>query len=214
VGLGPERFVVCTQNHDQVGNRATGERTAALLSEGRLHIAAALLLTSPFVPMLFQGEEWAASTPFQYFTDHADPDLGAAVSDGRRSEFTAFGWAPEDVPDPQALATFERSRLDWAELSDPEHSRLLDWYRTLIALRRRHLEITDPGTPTHASLDDGLLRVDRGSVHVVAAIGSADRSFDLGPEAEVLAAWPAGTGSDGAAGLPIDSVVVWRSPGG
>ena len=109
--LPPSRFVVCTQNHDQVGNRALGERrTAALMSEGRLHVAAALLLTSPFVPMLFQGEEWGAATPFQYFTDHDDPELAEAVRAGRRAEFAAFGWDPESMPDPQDLATFERSQ--------------------------------------------------------------------------------------------------------
>ena len=89
-GLDGSQFVVCTQNHDQVGNRAVGERSEALMSDGRLRVAAALLLTSPFVPMLFQGEEWGASTPFQYFTSHADPELGQTVSAGRRREFAAF----------------------------------------------------------------------------------------------------------------------------
>ena len=107
--------MVSTQNHDQVGNRAVGERTSALMSDGRLRVAAALLLTSPFVPLLFQGEEWGATTPFQYFTDHTDPELGRAVSEGRRREFAAFGWDPQAVPDPQDPATFERSKLDWTE---------------------------------------------------------------------------------------------------
>ena len=94
IGVPPERFVVAAQNHDQVGNRAAGERLAAMVDEGRLKAAAALLLTTPFTPLLFQGEEWAASTPFQYFTDHADPGLGKAVAEGRRREFAAFGWNP------------------------------------------------------------------------------------------------------------------------
>ena len=101
-GLTGDRFVIATQTHDQVGNRATGERLAALTTEGRVKVAAALLLTAPFVPMLFMGEEWAASTPFQYFTDHQDPALGQAVTEGRRHEFAAFGWDPDGVPDPQA----------------------------------------------------------------------------------------------------------------
>jgi maltooligosyltrehalose trehalohydrolase len=100
-GLPGTRFLGYAQNHDQVGNRAVGERLAALISTGRLKIAAALVLTAPFVPMLFQGEEWAASTPWLYFTDHQDPDLGRAVSEGRRREFAAFGWKPDDIPDPQ-----------------------------------------------------------------------------------------------------------------
>ncbi len=131
-----------TQNHDQVGNRAIGERSSALMSEGRLKIAAALLLTSPFVPLLFQGEEWAAATPFQYFTDHPDPDLGRAVSEGRRSEFAYFGWEPEEVPDPQDPATFERSKLDWSEKS--AKFGILDWYRVLIRLRREEPSVNRP----------------------------------------------------------------------
>src|SRR5208337_3917332 len=96
------------QTHDQVGNRAQGERLGQLVNIGRLKTAAALVFTSPFVPMLFQGEEWGASTPFQYFTDHPEPELGKAVSEGRCREFAAFGWKPQDVPDPQAPETFQR----------------------------------------------------------------------------------------------------------
>jgi maltooligosyltrehalose trehalohydrolase len=135
-GLPPHTFVVAAQNHDQVGNRAGGERLAALVDEGRLRAAAALLLTTPFTPLLFQGEEWAASTPFLYFTDHADPGLGKAVAEGRRREFAAFGWRGE-VPDPQGAGAFERSKLDWDEVDEPYHRGMLQWYRGLIALRRR-----------------------------------------------------------------------------
>jgi maltooligosyltrehalose trehalohydrolase len=136
-GLPFHAFVVAAQNHDQVGNRAAGDRLAALADEGRLRAAAALLLTTPFTPLLFQGEEWAASTPFQYFTDHADPGLGKAVAEGRQREFATFGWKPVDVPDPQDPHTFERSKLDWDELGEPYHRSMLNWYRGLIALRRR-----------------------------------------------------------------------------
>ncbi|MDQ3733077.1 MAG: malto-oligosyltrehalose trehalohydrolase, partial [Actinomycetota bacterium] len=138
VSLTGAQFVVSAQNHDQIGNRAAGERLGQLASIGRLRIAAALLLTGPFVPLLFQGEEWAASTPFQYFTDHQDRELGRAVSQGRQNEFSYFGWKPEDVPDPQDVATFLRSRLRWDELSAREHAEMLRWYRSLIALRRNH----------------------------------------------------------------------------
>ncbi|MFP5326066.1 MAG: malto-oligosyltrehalose trehalohydrolase [Acidimicrobiia bacterium] len=137
------RFLAYIQNHDQIGNRAVGERITALVSHGRAKIAAALVLCSPFVPMLFQGEEWGASTPFQYFTDHPDPELGKAVSEGRRSEFSYFGWDPADVPDPQDVGTFERSKLDWSELDTEAHKGFLDWHRQLIALRRSLPQLSD-----------------------------------------------------------------------
>ncbi len=131
------------QNHDQVGNRAIGERLSHLVTPERLRVGAALVLLGPFVPMLFQGEEWGASSPFLYFTDHDDPDLGRAVSEGRRREFAAFGWDPADVPDPQAPATFARSKLDWTELAREPHGAVLDWHRRLVRLRRAHPELTD-----------------------------------------------------------------------
>jgi maltooligosyltrehalose trehalohydrolase len=136
-GLSGHHFVCSSQNHDQIGNRARGERLSHLISPGRLKIAAAALLMSPFVPMLFQGEEWAASTPFQYFTGHPEPDLGRAVSEGRKREFEAFGWDPATIPDPQAPETFTRSKLDWSETTREPHRQILEWYRELIALRRR-----------------------------------------------------------------------------
>jgi len=108
------------------------------VNDGLLKIAAALIFTSPFVPMLFQGEEWAASSPFQYFTDHQDPELARAVSEGRRAEFTAFGWNPDDIPDPQAPETFQRSKLNWQERENEPHADLLDWHRRLIHLRHNH----------------------------------------------------------------------------
>ena len=117
------RFIVYSQNHDQVGNRAAGERLCHLVSEGRARMAAALTLLSPMVPMLFQGEEWAASTPFQYFTDLGDAHLRKAVTNGRRREFRAFGWPPDAVPDPQAPATFERSMLKWDEVARRSRTR-------------------------------------------------------------------------------------------
>lgn len=135
-GVPADHFVVCTQNHDQVGNRARGERLVHLVGPAKAKIAAALLLTSPFVPMIFQGEEWAASSPFQYFTQHEDKELGKAVSEGRRKEFAAFGWQPDEVPDPQDPATFERSKLKWDEIGETEHAEMLEWYRILIRLRR------------------------------------------------------------------------------
>src|SRR5579884_894463 len=143
VGLPGHRFLGYSQNHDQIGNRAQGERLSQLVSLGRQKIAAALVLTSPFVPMLFQGEEFGASTPFQYFTHHDDPELARSVSEGRKSEFSAFGWKPEDVPDPQDPVTFQRSKLRWDEIHREPHAELFDWYKRLIALRRSTAALTD-----------------------------------------------------------------------
>jgi maltooligosyltrehalose trehalohydrolase len=136
--------VVSLQTHDQVGNRATGDRLSASLEPGVLACGAALLLTGPGTPMLFMGEEWGASTPWQYFTDHPDPELAEAVRQGRRREFASHGWEPDKVPDPQESATVERSRLSWQEVADQPHARLLQWYRTLIALRRDVDDLRDP----------------------------------------------------------------------
>jgi maltooligosyltrehalose trehalohydrolase len=136
-------FIAYSQNHDQVGNRATGERLHQLLPIDEAKIAAALTILSPYVPMLFQGEEWAASSPFQYFVDFSDePELAKAVSEGRRKEFVDFHQGPE-IPDPQSLSTFQRSKLDWNEIEEPTHLEMLKWYRDLIALRRRLPALVD-----------------------------------------------------------------------
>lgn len=137
------RFIGCLQNHDQIGNRARGDRIGTQLSPGLLKIGAALVLTGPFVPLLFQGEEWAAGTPFLYFTDHADAELGRAVTAGRQREFAAFGHDADAVPDPQSRATFERSRLQWDERGHEPHAGILRWYRSLIALRHAHRAFAD-----------------------------------------------------------------------
>jgi maltooligosyltrehalose trehalohydrolase len=208
-GLPADAFVVAAQNHDQVGNRAAGERLPALTSWGRLHVAAALLLTSPFVPMLFQGEEWGASTPFQYFTDHADPALGDAVRNGRRQEFAAFGWAPEDVPDPQDPATFERSRLDWDEPGAPRHAALLRWHRELLQLRRAEPDLHDPSVGAVATAERGVLTVRRGSVSVVANLADEVRTAPVQPGQRLLMASEQEIRLDGAeVVLPVDSVAI------
>ncbi len=135
-GLSGHRFLGYLQNHDQVGNRAEGCRISQLVDPARAKIGAALVLTSPFVPMLFMGEEWGASTPFLYFADHQEPELARAVREGRRREFAAFGWPPEAIPDPQEHKTFELSKLDWSEIGLAPHCELASWYRKLIQLRR------------------------------------------------------------------------------
>jgi maltooligosyltrehalose trehalohydrolase len=204
--------VVATQNHDQIGNRAAGERLTALTSAGRLRVAAALLLTAPFVPMLFQGEEWGAGTPFQFFTDHRDPALGRAVSEGRRHEFAAFGWDPADVPDPQDEATFARSKLDWAEPARPPHIGLLDWYTELIALRRRIPALADPRPGSAVAECDeaaGWLTVRRGPVTIAGNLGTGDWEFPAGPDHTVLAVSCRDVTASGPnLVLPPDSVVI------
>ncbi len=211
-GLDGTRFVVCTQNHDQIGNRARGDRSSALMSDARLRIAAALLCTTPFVPMLFQGEEWGATTPFQYFTDHHDPALAAAVRDGRRQEFAAFGWDPQQVPDPQDAATFTRSKLDWDELHRAPHADLLTWYRTLIALRRARPELSDP-RPEHVAVhvDEhaGWLVVERRAIAVAVNLGVADMTIEAAAAPAILAASDARiVVHDGTVVLPPDSAVI------
>ena len=168
------RFLGYIQNHDQVGNRARGERIGHLVGPDLQKVAAALVLTAPFVPMLFQGEEWGASTPFQYFTDHEDPELGAAVREGRRSEFAAFGWDPEEVPDPQDPETFRRSRLAWEERSREPHRGLEQWYRDLIELRKAQPDLLDPRldrVEVTADPEAGTLVMRRGRVVVACCIG-------------------------------------------
>jgi maltooligosyltrehalose trehalohydrolase len=152
------RFVVCAQNHDQVGNRAIGDRL-----RGRdLRLAAFCSILSPGTPMLFQGEEYDESHPFQYFTDHIDPDIAQMTRDGRRREFAAFSdFSAEEIPDPQDPQTFKRSKLD-PEHGDPEH---LEYYRNLLALRR---ELGDAPAQVDVDGERGLLRMRRGAAELVA----------------------------------------------
>jgi maltooligosyltrehalose trehalohydrolase len=180
VGLPATAFLGYLQDHDQVGNRAAGERSSHLLPPPLLKVAAALVLTAPFVPMLFMGEEWGASTPWQYFTDHEDAGLADAVRKGRREEFRAFGWDPDDVPDPQDPATFERSRLRWEEIPEPVHAELLDWHRRLLALRRDEPALRD-GSFAEVDVDGTVLTVRRGPLTVVADLsgGRVDAPGDV-----------------------------------
>ncbi|MFI0405069.1 malto-oligosyltrehalose trehalohydrolase [Actinomadura sp. 3N508] len=172
------RFLGFLQNHDQVGNRAAGERIGTVLessgiSPSMLKVGAALVLLAPFTPMLFMGEEWGASTPWCYFTDHQDADLARAVSEGRRREFARDGWSGP-VPDPQAVETFRRSVLDWSEPDRPHHRDLLDWHRALLALRRAWPELNEPRlTETAVEVDDTArwLTMRRGRVCVAANLG-------------------------------------------
>ena len=224
------RFLGYAQTHDQVGNRAVGDRLAASLSPGAARIAAALVLTSPFTPMLFMGEEWSASTPWQYFTSHEEPELAEAVRQGRRREFAAHGWAEDDVPDPQAEATVAASTLDWAELGEPDQAAALAWHRDLIALRRAEPWLADPRldqVSVTCEADAGWLVVHRGPLRVVCNLAEGPQEVPLdAPVAAVLLTSspdlfpshpadgsPHPSRSDHAVALPGQAVAVVRLAG-
>ena len=169
------RLVTFSQDHDQIGNRAVGDRLTASLDEGQLAIAAVLTLAGPFTPMLFMGEEWAASTPWQFFTSHPEQELGEIVAQGRIKEFERMGWDPAVVPNPQDPATFSRSKLDWSERSEGRHARILAIYRELARLRRELPQLRDASFASlFAEFDDatGYFRLDRGSLSILVNFGS------------------------------------------
>lgn len=194
------------QNHDQVGNRARGERSSHLLSPGRLKVGAALVMTAPFIPLVFQGEEWAAATPFQYFTQHEDPALARAVSEGRRSEFAHFGWDPAQIPDPQDRATFENSKLDWAARDSALGAEMLAWHRGLIRLRRAVPALLDGRMDrVRARAEGEVFEMERGPVRVLVNLGERPAAAALREDERVLlASFPAGERLE----LPPDSVAI------
>jgi maltooligosyltrehalose trehalohydrolase len=207
------RFVVSLQNHDQIGNRATGDRLPATLGPALLTVGAALMLTSPFTPMLFMGEEWAAGTPWQFFTSHPEPELAQAVEHGRKAEFAAHGWGESDVPNPQDPQTFRRSKLDWSELEKPANAAMFDVYKQLIALRRDLTDLTDPRLDqVRVDFDEDArwLIVYRGARHAVAAnLADAAQPVQLTgePSAVLFSSDDAVDWTDGLM-LPAQSVAV------
>lgn len=214
------RFVVFTQNHDQVGNRAVGDRPSRVLSDGQLAVSAAIAILGPYTPMLFMGEEWGATTPFQYFTDHAEPELAEAIRQGRREEFGSHGWeevygGDVEVPDPQAESTVEASRLDWSEPEQERHARLLAFYRQLIALRHTETDIAggvrvDTGVTTCD--DGGWIAMYRGALAVVANLEEEPREVHVrGQVREIVLSWTGEATADGdTLTLPGHDVVVLR----
>ena len=207
-------FVTFLQDHDQVGNRAAGDRIHHGIAPGAHAAAIALILLGPGTPMLFQGEEWAASTPFAFFTDH-DEELGPLVSAGRVEEFAAMGWA-EEVPDPQARATFVGSQLRWQERTEGEHARMLQWYRELIALRRAHAELGAgdlAATGVEVLCEDAVL-MRRGELAVLAHRGPDALVLEAGRvlrASELLAGFGApGHGEDGTVRLDGPGAAVLR----
>ena len=212
VGLPGYRFLGYLQDHDQVGNRAVGERSGALMSPDLLKVGAALVLTSPFVPMLFMGEEWGTTAPFLYFTSHEDRELGAAVSEGRKHEFAAFGWDPDSIPDPQDPATFERSKLDWSELDEQPHADLLDWHRRLIVLRREWPELTDGRLDVvDVEYDEAArwLTMTRGRITVACNLGRSEAAVPIPPGRLGRILLTSGKAPAAPSTLPGESVTIW-----
>jgi maltooligosyltrehalose trehalohydrolase len=217
-GLDGSRFVGYLQNHDQIGNRALGERSGQLMSAGRLKVGAALVLTSPFLPMLFQGEEWRATTPFLYFSDHRNPILAAKVREGRQREFPAFANNVDGIPDPQAQETFTRSKLAWNELSQPRHAELLDWHKRLLRLRRSNPSLCDGRMDCVSAQCDERARwliVERGPWSVACNLGQAPVTARLreGVHELVAASEPGVLLTPPTVMLPPDSVAIVKFPG-
>jgi maltooligosyltrehalose trehalohydrolase len=216
-GLGGSRFVGFLQNHDQVGNRVQGERLSQSISLGKLQIGAALVVCAPFVPLLFQGEEFAASTPFHYFTQHSDPELARAVTAGRRAEFSPFGWNPDQIADPQDPQTFVRSKLDWDEIAREPHRMLLDWHRRLIALRSRTPALLDArleNVDVQFDQQNKWIAIRRGSVTIACNLAAYEQPVPLPSEGVILlTSREASAPSAGSIVLPPESVAVVESGG-
>jgi maltooligosyltrehalose trehalohydrolase len=206
------RFLAYLQNHDQIGNRATGDRLTETLSPGLLSCGAALLFASPFTPMLFMGEEWGARTPWQFFSYFPDADLREAVRAGRTAEFAEHGWGEAEVPDPNAESTFLDSKLDWDEPAQEPHATLLNVYRELIALRKAWPELSDPWLEeVEVEVDDGARTVvlHRGRLRVACNLGGDSVTLALGaPIGRILLASEPVAGEDDAVVLPPESFAV------
>jgi len=211
-GLSAHHFVTFIQNHDQIGNRATGDRLEHIIGLERTKVALGIVLTAPFVPMLFQGEEFAASTPFQYFADHEDEAMAKAVSAGRKKEFAAFGWDEGAIPDPEDPETFKRSKLNWSEVHGGKHGEMLEWVKSLIHLRRCSNSLNDGElgrTKVLADAEKRWLSIERGRVLVLANLGQEEVHFDV-PEGHRigLASRPEVQIDGGKVALAPDSLVV------
>jgi maltooligosyltrehalose trehalohydrolase len=207
------QFVACLQNHDQVGNRAAGDRLSELTSPQLLKVGAVLLLTSPFTPMLWMGEEWAASTRWPFFTSHPEPELAEATGRGRMAEFGDHGWNTSEMIDPQDPMAFFGAKLRWEERDESGHAEMLSFYRELLALRRSHRDLTDGHLGTvqvEFDEDQRWITVRRGSLLVIANVGESDRVV-AAPCTEILLASDAACAlAEGGVRLPAQSAAVVR----
>ena len=206
------RLLAYTCTHDQVGNRALGDRPSQNLTYGQLAIKAALVLCSPYTPMLFMGEEWGASTPFQFFSSHPEPELARATAEGRKKEFADHGWDAEDIPDPQDPQTFQRSKLDWSERDADQHAKLLRLYQDLIALRRNETDLADPWLQrlfVDYDEDARWIAMRRGRLTVACNLGAQPVRVPFAGELVLCSDTP-GVG-DGSTGLVPHSFVILRA---
>ncbi|MFP5249051.1 MAG: malto-oligosyltrehalose trehalohydrolase [Acidobacteriota bacterium] len=214
-GTSQHRFLGYIQDHDQVGNRAVGDRIHQIAGLERARIAAAIVLLSPFIPMIFQGEEWACSAPFQFFADH-EPEMARKVSVGRKQEFAAFGWDPEQIPDPERRETFERCKLKWEELAQREHAAMREWYRALIRLRRTWpcLNNGERGNiQVTYSEQEKWLQFRRGQIALCCNLGAAEHAFSVAAGSRILLASRQGVAvRNGSVAVPADSVAVLHAP--
>jgi maltooligosyltrehalose trehalohydrolase len=205
------RLLAYTCTHDQVGNRALGDRPSQSLDAGQLAIKAALVLGSPYTAMLFMGEEWGASTPFQFFSSHPEPDLARATAEGRKAEFAEHGWDADDIPDPQDPQTFQRSKLDWDEAASGEHARLLELYRDLIALRRDEPDFADPWLG-HLKIDydedQNWIAMRRGQLVIACNLGAEAKSVPVG--GQLVLAWNSPIVGAKTTELPAHSFAILR----
>jgi maltooligosyltrehalose trehalohydrolase len=183
--LTADHFLGYIQDHDQVGNRAFGERIHQLAGMAAARVAAALVITGPSVPLIFQGEEFAASTPFLFFTDHEDEELRRAVFEGRKKEFREFA-AHDNIPDPGDPQTFEKSKINWNELDNPrsEQAAMLNWYKSLLQLRRERSSLREGDLrKTHVTFDEKerWLSMQRGELQVVCNLSDGQRMVVVHP---------------------------------
>jgi maltooligosyltrehalose trehalohydrolase len=197
-----------------VGNRALGERLEQLCGMDAAKVAIGLVLCAPYMPMLFMGEEFAASTPFQYFADHEDEDMRKSVAEGRKRDFAQFGFG-DDVPNPEEIATFERSKLNWSEIGEGKHAEMLAWTKALIKLRRGTVALND-GSMQHllVSSDEGwrTLVMVRDEARVVINMGDDVYRFDLLEEEKLeLVSREGIAATDGRVELPGMTLAVLMS---
>lgn len=208
------RLLAYTCTHDQVGNRAVGDRPSQNLDHGQLAIKAALAIGSPYTAMLFMGEEWASTRPFQFFSSHPEPELARATAEGRKAEFAEHGWDAHAVPDPQDPQTFLRSTLDWDERERPANAALLGFYRDLIRLRHTDPDMADHWLPhLHVDVNEEQrwIVMRRGRIAIACNLG--DQPAVVPAAGEVLLAWGEPQTGPDATVLPGHSVAVMRCGG-
>ncbi|WP_419804793.1 malto-oligosyltrehalose trehalohydrolase [Terriglobus sp.] len=215
VNLSYHKYLGFIQNHDQIGNRAKGERMEMIVGMRKAKLAAGVVFTAPFVPMIFMGEEWAAGTPWMYFADFQEPELRKAVSEGRKKDFAHFGFG-DNVPNPEDPKTFEASKLQWGELETPEHHEMYRWYRDLIHLRKKTLSLNlgDMSRMEVECSEEGRwIRTDRGDVRTCMNFADTPTDFAMPAGADLLlSSAEAPSREEGGVRVPAMSMAIYRTP--